>query len=634
MNPNELLQGLVSTFLQTNRPQVMTDADAMREGGQVVHPSSPTSDAPMSIDELSALIGEETPLLDPRVVDQLMHRARQRFLPDQVPIGPHRSNEYFIPEFNEYQLVPLNQPAPVVEEPQDPRVAALQAAHGQAGFTFEIDDKGQMVISNTEETRQAALQKSARGLNTAEPSQAQKMAPLNFTAAMQAIEQERNPTVRAQMMGELASQVNMTKSEMLQEALQSASNRIGLDRLEQTLAQNEALDRQDENWGKFQSDSPITARIRQQVAQAREQAQNEAQRMLSSNPTYVAMDAQLAAAAKVFDRQEASTLRRDERQEMSQFNRELKINEMIEGLGPKLGMFPILYPELSNSSPEQVALFATKVQDKDVWAAIEAQPEDLIGLSLVMDNSHATKLLVAREAERTGKTEVQINAELAEMRRAMNMAPDGFAAVVRDIYPGDKATQDGILQTLRLASVGGTNAQQEQAKMQRFDLITSRAARIKEREIINNVSSWGIVDPDLQAAVQAARSSDGEAKAADVFKRFTAGLEGQALSARQEQFFDYAEHVSRQRAQDLIAPVNPSVVRTLIMNEATRMTLWDRIARSYEQEAGLPAGSLPDVGSVVTGQVPMSTPGAIWAANEAWSRRLRSGVEGIFGGSN
>lgn len=549
-------------------PGTMTDADAAMGAAIPQYGPSPV----LTDDQLAALMSPEAQAAyqAPSVedIDALMHAARNRALADQEPLG---------------QPVPMPEQSTSVPEPataapeklsaQEQRAKALQEAHGTAGFVFDIDKKGQITITNTSQTREAAQR-----LSSPHPSTAQ--APINFTEAMHSIRAMEDPVIRAQMMGQLQADAEVYKSQIRATVGEQAAIRLGVPNLEQMLAQNEALDRQDPRWADFQSDSPQTAKVRTQLMQARAAAEAETNRMLQSNISIAAIDAQLQAASQVYNRGEAATTRAETYQEQRKLSKEMQIEETMQAMSPeKFSRMTLIEPSLSGSTERNIATYIAKgIKDKDSLIALEAPEEALADLTFLAGNAPAGRVLVAKEAEATGKTPEEAAALMARINNDMAKPGAQFRPILRTVFRGDNETINSTLSALQLAEKGlATKAQQENAQQLRYLYTVAAIKQEKEARILEDVTTWGVSDVRLQKAIDDSKAADGTARAANVLKSFTAGTQGPEKELLQNQFLEWLNTAAGVQSKSLIAPVNAASVREQLIQEMNQQTIWEKL---------------------------------------------------------
>lgn len=551
------------------------------------------------LDELAQLEAQrqtERLAYDPaRLVEGLIQQTpvQQPQVQAEAPQGaeaPTRENGYYIPEF------PMDFNAPIITEPQpagaaypqeQARANRMNANWGNEGFTFVVDPvTGQTTISNTELTRARAAQRmnapgqgTAHGIALTTPTKTEAQAPINFRASMQAIQAEQDPVTRAQMFADLQTQAATFKSTLWANSLKAAEQKLGIPELEATLAQNEQLDRSDSKWQQFQSDSPITARIRQQLLRQRAVADDEAKRSLQGNVTLASMDSQIAAATNVFNRMEkqqdlrdtkeaAKQDRKDQFEFQRQYTEQQQDQDMLQQTSPEmLNRMPLIDPSFAGKSPIDLARYINKgVRDAATKEALLAPDEALPELSLIGGNKAAERVLIAKEAERTGKSQEEVARNLKLMQQGM-LNDKELEKQLRLIYPQDKAAIDTAKMQLQRATLGGTKADKEAAQALKWQVAQAAVQRGAEANFYGDVSGWGLPDPELGAAVEQAKSTTGSATASAVLSAFIGDRIGAERQARIDAFMQLLDTAAAPRTRSLLAPINvESIKQNLIMD--------------------------------------------------------------------
>lgn len=503
---------------------------------------------------------------------------------------PTRENGYYIPEFPvdfNNPIATKPQPAAATFPNEQARANRMQANWGDEGFTFVVDPvTGRTTISNTEATRTKAAQRmnapaqdAAQGTTLTTPTRTEAQAPINFRASMQAIQAEQDPVARAQMFADLQTQAATFKSTLWANSLKSAEQKLGIPELEATLAQNEALDRSDPKWKQFQSDSPITARIRQQLLRQRAVADEEAKRSLQGNVTLASMDSQIAAATNIFNRMEKQQDLRDnkeaakqDRKDQFEFQRQYveqqQDQDMLQQTSPEmLTRMPLIDPSFVGKSAIDLARYINKgVRDAATKEALLAPDEALPELSIIRGNKAAERVLIAKEAERTGKSSDEVARNLKLMQQGM-LNDKELEKQLRLVYPQDKAAIDAAKMQLQRAALGGTKADKEAAQALKWQVAQAAVQRGAEANFYGDVSGWGLPDPELGAAIEQAKSTTGSASASAVLSAFIGDRIGAERQARIDAFMQLLHTAAAPRARSLLAPINAeSIKQNLIMD--------------------------------------------------------------------
>ena len=504
---------------------------------------------------------------------------------------PSKENGYYIPEFPESawnNAVPTNSsPAIPTQGPvlpasfADERAARMAAEYGAQGFTFEVDPiTGQTTISNTEATRAAARTDST--LTT--PTTSQAHAPTAIRSSLAAIQAETDPTQRATMFGQLQAQAATFKAGLYNDALKQAEAKLGVPALEAQLRESEALDRAHPLWQQYKSDSKTTEGIRDQLLQQRSGADGEAKRMLMGNTSLAAIDAQMTAATAVFNRLENlqaqsdtrafnNLQRREDAIFNKQFNQQLEDQELVQQTSPEMmERMQILDPSFAGKDAVTLARYINKgVRDAAVKEALLAPTEALPELSFLGRNMAAERVLIAKEAALTGQDPAVVRMQVEGMRKGM-MDDKQIDTNLRLIYGADAEAIKGAKMQLQQGLLG-TKASKEAATFLRYQVVQAAAQRKAQSAFLNDVGTWGIIDPELQAAIQAAKSTAGNADATDVFAAYVGSTTGPERTARMDAFLAMMERAAEPRAKSLLSPVDSRAMRQQLIGAINKQSL-------------------------------------------------------------
>jgi hypothetical protein len=481
------------------------------------------------------------------------------------------------------------------------KVDALQTKWGKQGFKFELDEKGQMVISNTPETRQA------QAPTITAPTEDQRLVGKNLQAQINAIQTEASPEARQQLYQNLQVSAASEKARYWNEAMAQAGVKLQVPQLEAALAQNEALDRQDPRWAEFQSDSPITAKLRTQLQAARSQVDNEAKNMLAGNVGLAALTTQLAAMSKLMERKERLGEQLDIWKEQKEFTKELQAEaekeRLLETVSPEMiARASILDPSLNGKPAEVIARHIVKgVKDNAMKAVLAAPDEALSLLTFGEDNKHAAKVLMKKEEERTGRT----SADVADQMKAIGRTMTDEKQLRKDlsiVYRGDKKAQEEYLAAVTRAKVGGTKADKEAAHGARVQVALAVQARMAEARFTKDLRQWrGYADPMMQPAIEKSMINTGKADLENVLAAYIGDATGQERRVLVDSFIA-AMKVSGDAgpSKSLIAPVDTQQIATVIQRLAVEKSLAGQLGSDFNKwltgsldERGLKSRMIP-----------------------------------------
>lgn len=515
--------------------------------------------------------------------------------------GPTAANGYYIPEFTVDtplgQAIAAPEPAPAAANfpEQQARANRMNANWNKQGFTFEVDPTtGTTTISNTEATR--AKYGVGSGPNGTTPTATEAKAPANFRAQMAAIQAEKDPVQRAAMFADMQAQASVFKASIYRNTMQQAEAKLGIPELEARLLQNEQADRADPRWKEFQADSKMTAGVRQQLLRARGQADNETKQMLIGNSSIASIDAQIQAADAMFKRMETLQARADAREDASldrmnatqeniRFRQQLEDQELLQATSPELlKRVQVIDPSLGGKDQVSLARFIHKgVKDKETQAALTATAEELPDMAVIGKNQPASKVLVAEEAQRTGKSQEQVAQELKSMQDGM-FNDKLLQAQLRTLYAGQPEALRQIQTQLGAAkALGSTKQDIQQSEALRWQLVQRAASHQAGTMFLSDVGSWNMPDPALQAAIEQAKATSGKASAAEVLAAWVGTSTGPERQAKIQQFKQLFNTAVAPRTKSLLAPLNGRFLWEALEADINKKSVLERL----QDEAGV-----------------------------------------------
>lgn len=513
--------------------------------------------------------------------------------------APSASNDYTIPEFTQLQQELFATPSG--DSPIEQKARYLQEKWGKQGFTFTIDEQGNMQINNTPET-QAAV-----GIKSSNPSQVQFNSGIQ--SQMEAIRHAATPDEAISLYTNLVGQVAADKAKAWDQAYKLAADKIGVTSLESELQQNEALDRADPKWQQFQADSPITAKLRAQLQSARGQVDDVAKTFLAANPTLASLDAQMKAIGPLVERQQKMAETWDtfkaQKAFMSEMKKEEDAQKLLEAASPEiLQRAVIVEPSLAGGSPVQIMKNLQTMKSsgaaKPKLEAIFADPDQLPAMAIGQRNPAAAKILAAKEAEATGQSISSITEQFKFMDRTLSN-PDKMNQIARQVFGSDKQSLDQFAQSQKLAKFGSKEEKiaGEAAKVQ---LLMSSMVRGNENQFMGNVAGWsGYNDPAMKVAIDNAAAVTGKTTMENVVASYlgdSTGLERQAKLDQLRQ--NIRDSVAAGPGRSIIAPVDSQVIINYAEKIAIGKTLGMRLKEALSQVA--PVGNIPNAIYMATHQ--------------------------------
>lgn len=486
--------------------------------------------------------------------------------------APNASNNYAIPEFSQLQKELFAVPSG--DSPIEQKARYLQEKWGKQGFTFTIDEQGNMQINNTPETQAAVGIKSSNPLETKFGA--------GIQSQMEAIRNAASPDEAIGIYTNLVGQVASNKAKLWDDSFKLAATKLGVPSLEAELQNAERLDRADPRWNDFQADSPITAKLRAQLQSVRSQVDDVAKTFLAANPSLAAIDAQMKAIGPLVERQQkiAETWDTFKAQKvfMSEMKKEEENQKLLEAASPEiLQRAVIVEPSLNGSSPIQIMKNLKTMKDsgaaKTQLEAIFADPESLTSLAIGHRNPAAVKILAAKEAEATGQSIPSITDQFKFMDRTLSNETK-MQQLARQVYGSDKLSLDQFSQSQKLAKFGNKE-EKLTGETAKVNLLLNSMVRTNENQFMGNVAGWsGYNDPAMTEAINKAASVAGKPDMENVVAAYLGDSIGTERQAKLDQLRqNIRTAVTNGPGKSLIAPVDPQTIINYMEKVAIGKTL-------------------------------------------------------------
>lgn len=470
-------------------------------------------------------------------------------------------------------FVPATPPVQYTE--QDYKQAAaeskaqkLQETFGNQGFQFTVDKNGQMVITNTPETRSMSI-----------PTKAQLQVPTNFQATMQQMLKTEDPVQRAEMMSQLTQQAAEYQTRLIQDVTSQAEARIGVPQLESLLAQNEQLDRQHPLWAKEQSDSKQTEQIRNQLNQARLRAGVEAEKMLRGNVGLTSIKSQMVVAQEIYNRANKVFDRKEEFDFRKTAEQQIKAQELLSEIGPEgISRMSIIDPSVEGKTPEEVAFRVKSAvkANKEIASAITAPDEELPALTFLGNNEAAGRILASKEAQKTGKSLEEVTASMEKFKADMLAPADKIKKQIGVLgIPSKEAT--AMVDQIKLTERGGTKESKLQAMQMRYNLTRDIYTKQAETKFLTNMTGWGITDPEILSAMEASAAADGSTNVVKVLQAYTSGSTGLDRTLKQNKFFAALDTAAKAKNGSLMFNLSPEDMRVRVQAEMVQSSVFDTL---------------------------------------------------------
>lgn len=475
--------------------------------------------------------------------------------------------------------------------------AAQVAANAVGGVRAEINDEGKILLTNTAPQYPVANGGQGPGQGAIAPNTPLSVGSLfNKLRTSTDVDTARGISISLRE----AAAVEQTKFEA--EALQFANNKLGVPQLERQLAEAIAADQSDPKYRPGLGDSPITARIRSTVEDARNKANPEAQRYLAQNAQYATLGATLknaeievARITRIGDRKDAMQDQAIFQADMRRQAKEDTLTDMARGLdGVQRQRLLMLNPELAAVSADKldadmVRTIQAQKNNKPWQQAFEA-PEPALPALALQGNIYAENLVLSKEQANTGTDPTITKARLDNLRAITNNK-DFLKKAFEEQYAGDPKAKQKVADAIGQFNEKGLTAEGKATNQAlKMQLALELAKKQTTVNFAANVGAWKIADPEFQAAVVNARQVTGGTKMDDVLNAYTKDATGPDLIKKTQVFADYMTAEAQKQEKSIFGQPNYIALRSQIFNKAAKGPI-----RAWLESAGRTvAGWVPD----------------------------------------
>ena len=443
---------------------------------------------------------------------------------------------------------------PTSANPQHAKQDLINKNWGSSGVKAFTDANGQLVLTNNPEATDAksAMRPFGRDAIGGNNSNA-NFVPVGSNSttgnAVRLMQQLRSASDLSEAQGIYYSmQTALTEqtAQMQTQAITFAEQKVGLPAMRRELENAIAADRADVRYVPGMGDSPITAKIRQQVTGLEDQAQQEAERWLGRNVAFAQIKNTAASAKSEMDRFSRMEDWKQQRQATREASAEEWDRRKKETTELQAAQIPAetkqrilkLHPEIANQENPDVAIFnqakqLEKTGGNDFKVAINA-PEHSLPALAVAGNQFAKDIVVQDEAARTGESAEAIRGRmdiLNSYTKDPKFAQKFYEAVTPQGGDRQKAIKDSIAaynaKAMDKTAKGSADFREMQANM-----ALQFAALTATERFVGDLSKLQTTNAKLGDAVRLSLKNTGSASLENVVAAWAGNATGQeALSS-------------------------------------------------------------------------------------------------------
>lgn len=394
----------------------------------------------------------------------------------------------------------------------------------------------------------------------------------------------------------LNSAVAEEKVRLEQQAFKFAEEELGIPQLRDAV---EALKRRDASQGMVNGIPYVSKEYldaTNQLSQRQAAANQRANEWLTRNISWNRLGA-TEASAKVLLERKVTKLGAAEAKETEKQQRYGAVFESIPESQREL--IYRVNPAIKDKPEETVKFIERAKNDKEFMAFVNSAAHERIGLAL-SGNNYALRYVVEEEAAKTGKPIQQVERELLDFTKMEpndRMLKEFIEANAGSLSNAEerKSTVNQQLAAIAQSKIATTEKGKELYSAIKPQIIARAIATTKTDRYIRDVSSWGLQDPELQAAITKARETTGEASLDKVVVAFLEGKEGPAELQGIQALRAKLKELIRKESKSLFGSPDEAILYNVINN-----AVMDKgsLANWIRQKAGISTYTAPSVDPV------------------------------------
>ena len=458
-------------------------------------------------------------------------------------------------------------------------VARVNQYTGEHGVTASKDPKtGQVTLTNIgsdgKPTPQSQVQRYGFNPLSGTGSTA-------VTTLLTQLREAKDPDTARGIASTLRTSLATESANLEAAADKFAENKLGIPQMRRQLQQAEALDSQRPGYMPGIGDSANTAAVRKQLYTAEAQARAVSTDYLKSNLSAAQLRSAAENASAELNRIEKLSAKADTRQlrrEDRQYEREEKAAEAYDSLAPSQKLIAArLNPELAqkpDNHGEMVAYVQRQAKmDPNFIPVMNAEPADLPALA-VQGNPLARKLVVQDESAATGKPadevdrNIQAIGKLADKPTAIN---DYVAIRANQVPAADRvAFRKNEIARITALKMGTTKADKAQWAEEKTQMSMEIYKAQRTQQFIMDVNSWGMADPELEAAVKISSANTGTSSIDNVLAAYVGTKTGPEALTAYASFKQKLKVASDKQALSKFGGINSLAALSMVDEQAIR----------------------------------------------------------------
>ena len=483
----------------------------------------------------------------------------------------------------------------------------------QHGVTATVDSQGRTTLTNIDPT-------TGRPTKQSQPASAQLFNPLDrttsssVTALVDSIRNAKNADEARGIAATLSSSIAAEKANLLQASLQQAEAELNVPQLKATLVQAELLDKKQPGWTPGMGDSQNTARLRQTLYAAQDQARQRADDNLKRNLSYNQLSAAasnaemiLSAKAKEFDAAAAREGRKEAWIEQKQWQAEAQAMELYASLSEtqRTTVAKLLPPEIAaDKDPAAIARYFDRQfkTDPKFRELVSADPYDVPGMAIA-GNPLARSVITAEESKATGQDSALIDMRIrdAQQKASSKEAVAAWARAKTAGMPDALNESKKLVAQYNAMQLSSDKEEKALARRMQAEIATNVFKQQRQAEFVNNLGAWKVADSEFQQAVQNAAKVTGKTDMEAVLASYVGEKKGPEYLAAHSRFKELAKQAASAYSN---SPFGPVAIDQLYAAIDDKVVAQGVLARWFEERWGMPANaaewSLHNMANILT----------------------------------
>ncbi len=450
------------------------------------------------------------------------------------------------------------------------------------------------VVATKDKNGQVAISNGPATSSTPSPIQTMPNISSDMFAAISRLKTTTDGDVARGLLSDIRESAAQRSSSLMSEAMNFASNKLGVPTLEMQLKEAEAADKGDSAWYPGIGDSPITAHIRTALLTTRSSVDNEAKNYLSSNTSYASMAAALKTAEEEAKRIDRLTQRADNVADTLSLRRQDKNDAIVaaaqdtmNAMSPtQLARISLLNPTLTDPTlgPDEVV----KAKAKTIASASPARKEALLApdqeLPILAMENNQDALILTMAMEKTSNpraTDGEIHAKLQAVIDLTKNPTQMNKSIVQARF-GTLTTPEAksALQDLNAKTTGFDGTDKAMARKDRLNHALGLYKQGATDRFASDASNWGVSDPTMQKAIDDSFKATGNRKLENVLSAFVGDSMDTAALTKAFAFSKMLERAVNGNAKSLFGmPDSMALTAQVIRSLRTKGLIGNVIAK-------------------------------------------------------